>query len=105
MYYRIKLYLKNFDWIIFSAVILLSAFGLMEVYSVALGLGSHDLVNFYKQTFFVGLGIILLFLFTFVDSHFLKSLSRYLYAFGVLILISVLLFGQTLNGTRGWFSV
>lgn len=105
MYYRLKLYLKNFDWVIFSAVILLSAFGLMEVYSVALGLGSHDLVNFYKQAFFVGFGIVLLFLFTFIDYHFLKSLSRYLYWFGVLILISVLLFGQTLNGTKGWFSV
>ena len=105
MYYRIKQYLKNFDWIIFSAVILLSAFGLMEIYSVALGLGNRDLINFYKQAGFVGLGIILLFLFTFIDYHFLKSLNRYLYWFGALILIAVLIFGQTLNGTKGWFSV
>ena len=105
MYYRLKTYLKNFDWIIFSAVILLSAFGLMEVYSVALGLGSHDLVNFYKQAFFIGLGIVLMFIFTFIDYHFLKSLSRYLYWLGALILISVLLFGQTINGTKGWFSI
>lgn len=105
MYYRLKLYLKNFDWIIFSAVILLSAFGLMEIYSVALGLGNHDLINFYKQIGFVSVGIILLFLFTFIDYHFLKSLSRYLYWLGVLVLISVLLFGETLNGTKGWFSI
>lgn len=105
MYYRLKLYLKNFDWVIFSVVILLSAFGLMEIYSVALGLGSRDLVNFYKQVFFVVLGIILLFVFTFTDYRFLKSLNRYLYWFGVLILISVLIFGQTLNGTKGWFSI
>ncbi|MEI6835744.1 MAG: rod shape-determining protein RodA [Candidatus Falkowbacteria bacterium] len=105
MYYQIKLYLKNFDWIIFSAVLLLSVFGLMEVYSVALGLGSHDLVNFYKQAFFVGLGIILMFIFTFIDYRFLKSLSRYLYWFGAFILISVLVFGQTINGTKGWFNV
>lgn len=105
MYSRIRLYLKNFDWIIFSAVILLSAFGLMEIYSVALGLGSHDLVNFYKQIFFVGLGIVLLFTFTFIDYHFLKSLSKYLYWLGVLILIAVLVFGQALNGTKGWFVI
>lgn len=105
MYSRIRLYLKNFDWVIFSAVILLSAFGLIEVYSVALGLGSHDLVNFYKQAFFVGLGIILLFLFTFTDYHFLKSLSKYFYWFGVLILVSVLVLGQTINGTKGWFNI
>lgn len=105
MYYRLKLYLKNFDWVIFSAVILLSAFGLMEVYSVSLGLGGHDLINFYKQAFFVVLGIVLMFIFTFTDYHFLKSLNRYLYFFGVLILVSVLIFGQTFYGTKGWFSI
>jgi len=105
MYYQIKLYLKNFDWIIFSSVLLLATFGLMEVYSVALGLGSHDLVNFYKQAFFIVLGIVLMFIFTFIDYRFLKSLSRYLYWFGALVLISVLIFGQTINGTKGWFSV
>jgi len=105
MYYQLKQYLKNIDWIIFSAVILLSAFGLIEVYSVALGLGSHDLVNFYKQAFFIGLGIILMFVFTFIDYRFLKSLSVYLFWFGAIILISVLLFGQTINGTKGWFNL
>lgn len=105
MYHRLKQYLKNFDWIIFSAVILLSAFGLIEVYSVSLGIGGHDLINFYKQAFFVILGIVLMFVFTFTDYHFLKSLNRYLYFFGVLILILVLIFGQTLNGTKGWFSI
>lgn len=105
MYYQIKQYLKNFDWVIFSAVLLLSAFGLMEVYSVALGLGSHDLINFYKQVFFVALGVVLMFVFTFTDYHFLKSISRYLYWFGVMTLVTVLIFGQTLNGTKGWFSI
>lgn len=105
MYYRLKLYLKNFDWIIFSAVILLAAFGLMEVYSVALGLGSRDLLNFYKQLFFVGLGIILMLTFSFIDYRFIKSLSRYLYWLGALILIIVLIFGQTINGTKGWFNI
>ncbi len=105
MYNQLKLYLKNFDWVIFSSVLLLSAFGLMEVYSVALGLGSHDLVNFYKQAFFVGLGVFLMFIFSFLDFHFLKSLNRYLYWFGAFVLISVLIFGQTINGTKGWFSI
>lgn len=105
MYYQLKIYLKNFDWIIFSAVILLATFGLLEVYSVALGLGNHDLVNFYKQVFFVILGIILMFVFTFIDYRFLKSLNRYFYWFGAIILVSVLLFGQTINGTKGWFSI
>ncbi|MFA5109219.1 MAG: rod shape-determining protein RodA [Patescibacteria group bacterium] len=105
MFSRLKLYFKNFDWIIFSAVLLLVTFGLVEIYSVALGQGKLDLLNFQKQIFFVVVGFLLLFVFTFVDSYFLKSLSRYWYWLGVIILISVLIFGSTIRGTKGWFSL
>jgi rod shape determining protein RodA len=105
MFSRFKIYLKNFDWIIFAAVLLLVAFGLLEIYSVALGRGSLNLLNFKKQVFFAGFGFFLLFFFTFIDSYFLKSLSRYWYFLAVIVLIAVMVFGQTIRGTKGWFSV
>jgi len=102
---RFKLYLKNFDWIIFSAVLLLVTFGLVEIYSVALGQGSLDLLNFKKQLFFAGSGLFLLFVFTFIDSFFLKSLNKYLYLLGILTLVAVLIFGETIRETKGWFTI
>jgi rod shape determining protein RodA len=102
---RIRLYLKNFDWLIFAAVILLIAFSLVEIYSVALGQEKFSLLNFQKQIFFAASGIILLFLFAFVDSYFLKSLSRYFYILGAIILGVVLVIGSTVNGTKGWFNI
>ena len=104
---RFKLYLKNFDWIIFAVVMLLVVFGLVEIYSVALGQGqgSLNLLNFKKQLLFSGIGFFFLFLFTFIDSYFLKSLNKYIYAFSVLILIAVLLFGETIRDTKGWFNI
>jgi len=102
---RLRLYLKNFDWLIFAAVILLIAFSLVEIYSVALGQEKFSLINFQKQILFAGVGVILLFLFTFIDSYFLKSFSRYLYVIGGLILILVLIFGSTIRGTKGWFNI
>lgn len=105
MFNRLKLYLKHFDWIILAVVLLLVAFGLVEIYSVALGQGSFNLLNFKKQIFFALFGFVLLFFFSFLDSHFLKSLSRYLYGLGVLILVAVLVFGSTIRGTKGWFSI
>jgi rod shape determining protein RodA len=77
----------------------------MEIYSVALGQESLNLLNFKKQLIFAALGFGLLFIFAFIDSYFLKSLSRYLYIFGLLILTIVLIFGETIRGTKGWFSV
>jgi rod shape determining protein RodA len=101
----LKLYLKNFDWIIFFAILLLISFGLIEIYSVALGQGSLNLINFKKQLLFALVGFFLFFFFTFFDSNFLKSLNRYFFVGAALILIAVLIFGSTIRGTKGWFSL
>jgi rod shape determining protein RodA len=102
---RFKLYLKNFDWLLFAAVLLLACFGLIEIYSIALGQGSANWLNFDKQAFFIVAGVILVFVFSFIDYRFVKSLYRYLYAFGILILLALLFVGHSLNGTKGWFYI
>jgi rod shape determining protein RodA len=102
---KIKLYLKNFDWLLFAAILLLSCFGLIEIYSIALGRGNADLLNFKKQLFFVISGIFLVFGFALTDFRFIKGLHRYLYGFGIALLIFILVAGSTINGTKGWFYV
>ena len=103
MFNKIILYLKNFDWILFAAVLLLVCFGLVELYSIALGQGAIDLLNFKKQVFFVIAGIITLFVFAFWDYYNLRSYSVYFYLFGAALLLGVLLFGHEIRGTKGWF--
>jgi rod shape determining protein RodA len=100
---KFYLYLKNFDWVLFLSVFLLACFGLAEIYSVALGQEVVSLINFEKQILFIFLGIILLFVFAFLDYNFLKNSSNYLYIVGVAVLILVLIFGKTIRGTKGWF--
>jgi len=104
MFNRLKNHFANFDWIIIAAVILLISFGLIEIYSVSLGSGELSLINFRKQLLFAGVGIFLLIFFSFIDYYFLRSLSLYLFFFGVILLIAVLIFGDTIRGTRGWFN-
>jgi len=103
MFNKIIIYLKNIDWILFFSVLLLICFGLIEIYSVALGKETIDLLNFKKQIFFVIIGIILLFLFSFFDFHNLRSFSNYLYIIGLVTLVAVLIVGVTVRGTKGWF--
>jgi len=105
MWNRFKLYLNNFDWIMLAVVFLLVVFGLVEIYSVALGQGTVDLINFRKQLLFAVAGFIGLFIFSFVNSYSLRSFSRYLYGLAALILSGVLIFGVTIRGTKGWFSL
>ncbi len=99
---HLKLYLKKFDWIILATVLLLVSFGLIEIYSVSLGQGGSYLFNFKKQLAFAVIGLIGLFIFTFIDSYFLKSLSRYFYFFGVILLTIVLVVGRNIRGHQGW---
>ncbi len=105
MFNKLFLYLKNFDWLIFSSVFLLLCFGLAEIYSIALSHGALDFLNFKKQVFFILTGVSLLFLFAFIDCYFLRNFSIYLYIFGIIVLVAVLIFGTTVRGTTGWFDM
>jgi rod shape determining protein RodA len=102
---RLIAYLKNFDWIIFFSVILLLCFGLVEIYSIALGSGTADLLNFKKQVIFIILGVIFLFIFAFLDFNYLKASVKYLYIIAIIFLGAVLALGKTINGTKGWFNI
>ena len=74
--WKLVIYLKNFDWILFTSVILLVCFGLAEIYSVALGRSQVDLLNFKKQIVFIVLGVGLLFLLAGLDYYNLRNLYK-----------------------------
>jgi rod shape determining protein RodA len=105
MWFSFKTYLKNFDWLMLSSVILLSAFGLLQLYSIALGQDNVNFSNFNKQLIFLLIAIICLFIFTFIDWKLIKSLNIYLYLLAIILLIAVLFFGQDIRGATSWFSI
>jgi len=105
MFNRLFLYFKNLDWVLFSSILLLISFGLAEIYSVALGQGAKDLMNFKKEIIFAAIGLALFFIFAFLDYNSLRSYSNYFYILGALLLVAVLVFGSTIRGTRGWFNI
>lgn len=105
MFKKILFFLKQIDWFLLGPIIVLVCFSLAEIYSISLGQSGADLLFFRKQIIFVIIGIILYFVLSTFDFHHFFSYSNYLYVIGIVILISVLIFGQTINGTRGWFSI
>ncbi|MGI6348070.1 MAG: rod shape-determining protein RodA [Patescibacteria group bacterium] len=105
MFNRIKNHFLKLDWVIFSAILLLSLFGLIEIYSIALGQETLSLINFKKQIISLSLSLIVFFLVSFVDYNFLKTYNRLIYVFGIILLIAVLIFGKEVRGTTGWFNI
>ncbi|MEA3450055.1 MAG: rod shape-determining protein RodA [Patescibacteria group bacterium] len=101
---RPLVFVKNFDWILFAAVMLLICFGLIEIYSIALGQNALDLINFKKQILFVTIGLIMFFMFASYNYLNLRNYSTFIYVFGLMLLLGVIFFGEDIRGTRGWFN-
>jgi rod shape determining protein RodA len=93
------------DWLMTSSVLLLIAFGLAEIYSVSLGRGGVDIMNFKKQLWLVLIGLCLMFFLALFDYHNLRSFGNWFYVFGIIGLLAVLFFGKVVNGTKGWFYI
>ena len=97
---------KKIDWSLFVAVILLSAFGLAAIYSVALGQGLGEFLNFEKQLLWLAVGLISMFFFANFDYRHLQRFSWIGYLISVVLLILVLTpLGSTIRGTQGWFNL
>lgn len=102
---KLIIHLKHFDWILFTAVLLLICFGLAEIYSVALGRPQSDFLNFKKQVIFAIIGLLAFFALSFLDYNVLRSYSKHLYVFAFIFLAGVLFIGQTTRGTKAWYGL
>jgi rod shape determining protein RodA len=98
--------LKQFDWIIIGVVFFLIIFGLIIQYSLSLNQEVVNFSNFYKQLIFASIGLIVMFLISFLNwNFFLKNYAIFLYILILILLILVLFFGETLRGTQGWINL
>lgn len=97
--------LQRFDWLLMLAAFVLFAFGIATITSVELSRGAEEFVFVRKQLIALGIGSVLFVAAASVNYQIYRAYSRLLYGAAILLLVAVLLFGQTLNGTTGWFIV
>jgi rod shape determining protein RodA len=93
---------RNFDWILFTAVFLLLVTGLAAIYSVDLSRGA-ELFYFKKQLIATGVGLFLLLIACTTQYTFFRATAKWWYVVAALMLIAVLVAGNELRGTKGWF--
>lgn len=97
--------MKNFDWWLALAAVLLSFMGILILFGAK---QSGDTILFYKQLFFLMAGVVLMFAVSFFDYRRLKtssSLVVMLYLAAILALGSVLIFGIKIRGSVSWFKI
>ena len=98
-------FLRQFDWWMGLAVLVLVAFGFAAIYSVALSQSLSEFLSVKKQAIAFLIGLVALVGFVATNYRVLLSFSPHLYVVGVLLLVGVLFFGDTIRGTTGWFRI
>lgn len=95
--------IKRFDWPLFVLMIFLAIIGFIVQYSLTLNTEALGAFILKKQAIAFFIGLILFFLISFSDFRSWRSYGYVLYILGIVFLLGVLFFGQTLRGTKGWF--
>ncbi|MFY9852899.1 MAG: rod shape-determining protein RodA [Terracidiphilus sp.] len=94
---------RDFDWALLSMVLALCTVSILEIYSATLHtkyLGDHT-----KQLFFVGGGLVAMFLFAKIDYHRLLDWIPWVYGGCLLALLAVLAVGHKAMGGRRWLKL
>ncbi len=93
---------RSLDWLLLISVFVLLLLGLSAIYSVELSQASGFL-NVKKQLIAVVVASVVCFFVSFSNYQLLRNYSLVLYVFGVLLLVGVLVLGDTIRGAQGWF--
>jgi rod shape determining protein RodA len=96
--------LRRFDWILFSAILVLAAISFSTLYSIDLSRGGV-LRYFSTQIIAFAIGMIALFVGANLHVTWYSSAGRFIYLLGLGLLATVLFVGSTVRGTRGWFPI
>ncbi|NQU99511.1 MAG: FtsW/RodA/SpoVE family cell cycle protein, partial [Parcubacteria group bacterium] len=97
-------YLKQFDWFLFLASLFLVGVGMAAILSTTWG-NENLTVILNKQIIAAIIGIAMIFLLALFNYQTLANYSYVIYILTLLVLVGVLIFGQEIRGTKGWFNL
>jgi rod shape determining protein RodA len=92
---------RNFDYLLFGAVVFLSIFGIIVIRSAIAG--NAELAGYpNRQTIYLAIGMVVLFGTAILDYHYWAALSRYLYVIVLIFLIFTFVTAQARFGAARW---
>ncbi len=98
--------LRRIDWVVLTVTVLITALGLLVLYSSGIKAGEvRSEIDATRQFFYAGLGLIALLLMSRLDYRFLKSYAIVFYGVMVVTLAAVDLIGTTALGAQRWISI
>jgi len=92
---------RNFDFLLFGAVVFLCLFGIIMIQSAIAG--SEELSDYpQRQSIFVLIGLALVIIVASIDYHLWSSIARFIYVFAFLALFIIYVYGEARFGSARW---
>jgi rod shape determining protein RodA len=95
--------LLGFDWLLFLAILALSAAGVASIWSTTDGTSLHS--YFGKQLIYLGCSILIFIVILNFDYHLFSDYITFIYLAGLLVLGLVLVIGRSIHGNKSWLNV
>ena len=108
---------KHIDWLLFANILVLILFSLVAIASavsepllegtgsLSAALNQLNLDHVVQQLTWLGVGLFAMFVVLLPDYHAIGEYYKWIYTILIILLVAVLLFGKTVNGTKGWFRI
>lgn len=100
------LHFQKIDWVLNVSIFVLCGIGLLSIASSSYGL--DDFSNFYKQAVFIGLGVLLMLLVSFIDYRVLRNDPYFLLSLwivGIVALVGLIVLGPEIRGVKAWYRI
>lgn len=97
--------ITNFDWTLLGATLLLTALGVLNLYSASYSVGSSGTSVYMKQIYYILLGLFTILIILQIDYKNIERYAYWIYAFSILLLIAVLVVGKSGGGAKRWIGV
>lgn len=91
-------YFADFDWALLGLVLLLTAFGVIEISSAAPNLWKKQLIVF-------SVGLVMIFVLTLIDYRKIINAAPVFYIIGLVLLVLVLVMGVEKHGNKSWLGI
>jgi len=100
---KIVSYLKQFDWFLFLAALFLIGVGMAAILSTVWG-KEELMVILNKQIIAAAIGVVVIFILALINYKIFINYAYVIYAISITSLIAVLILGDNIRGTKGWFN-
>jgi rod shape determining protein RodA len=97
----------RFDWYGLTLYIMLVGIGLVNIYSAVYDVDNTEIADAFmqKQLIALGIGLVLIFLFQFIDIKFFERYASILFLVSILSLLGLWIFGTEVSGARSWYAI